>query len=290
MSFYTRMAFRYFGRYSENISIFFPDLKLDIKKTKMKTSVQEYISTSLLTTFLVFLVEVPLLSFAFGLIFKSFLFSFITGFTASVILSVAIFFIFTQYPKTIVSERSKKMNSSLPFTSLYLSTIAGTKLPLSKVFQIFGKFNKSGEMGEEVGMINKDIEAFGFDVHTALERAVERSPSKNFKDLLWGILSTSASGGDVVSYLREKSKTFMEDYRRKLSEFSKKMMLISEVYLTAIVLGTIFFVILTAIISGISSGPGSSIILLQTIMIFLFLPLMSFMFIILVKRATPGEE
>jgi len=289
MSFYTRTAFRYFGRYSENIAIFFPDLKSDIKKTKMRTSVQEYISTSILTTFLVFLAEIPLLSFAFALVFKSFLFSFITGFTVSVLLSVLIFFLFTQYPKTVVSERSKKMNSGLPFASLYLSTIAGTKLPLNRVFQIFGKFTKSGEIGEEVGMINKDMEAFGFDAHTALERAVERSPSKNFKDLLWGLLSTSASGGDVVSYLREKSKTLMDDYRRRLTEFSKKMMLLSEIYLTAIVLGTIFFVILTAIFSGVSTGVRS-IILLQTLVIFIFLPLMSLMFIILVKSSTPGEE
>ena len=184
-------------------------------------------------------------------------------------------------------EKSKKMDSSLPFASLYLSTISGTKLPLEKIFKIFGRFSKYGELTEEVELINRDIEAFGFDVHTALERAVDRSPSKNFKDLLWGILSTSTSGGDVTSYLREKSKGLMEDYRRKLMEFSKKMMMLSEIYLTAIILGTIFFVILSAIFSGIGGGVNS-IILMQTLLIFIFLPLMSMLFIILVKASTPG--
>lgn len=288
MSLYTKMAFRYFGRYSDGISIFFPDLKSDLKKAKIKTSVQEYISTSILTTFLVFLVEVPILSFAFGILFKSFLFSFITGFTTSVILSLVIFVLFTKYPKTIIGERSKKIDGSLPFASLYLSTIAGTKLPLQKIFKIFGKFSKYGEITEEVEMINRDIEMFGFDAHTALERAVDRSPSKSFRDLLWGILSTSTSGGDVTSYLREKSKGLMEDYRRRLMDFSKKMMLLSEVYLTAIILGAIFFVILSAIFSGI--GGTKSIIMLQTLVIFIFLPLTSVLFIILVKTSTPGGE
>lgn len=289
MSLYTRRAFRYFGRYSENISIFFPDLKGDLKKTKMKTSVQEYISTSILTTFIVFLFEVPILSFAFGLVFKTFLFSFLSGLTASIFLSVGIFFLFTKYPKTIVAERSKKLDGSLPFAALYLSTIAGTKLSLQKIFHIFGKFSKYEEIGEEVNAINKDMEAFGFDAHTALEREIERCPSKNFKDLLWGILSTSISGGDIMSYLRERSKGLMEDYRRKLMEFSKKMMMLSEMYLTAIVLGTIFFIILSSIFSGIGGG-AQNIILLQAILIFIFVPLMSIMFIILIKASTPGEE
>lgn len=289
MSLYTRLAFRYFGRYSDNIAIFFPDLKSDLKKTKMRTSVQEFISTSILTTFLVFLIEVPLLSFAFGLLFKSFLFSFISGFTTSALLSVLIFILFAKYPKTIVAGRAKKLDATLPFSSLYLSTIAGTKLSLHRIFQIFGKFSGPGEMKEEVETINKDMDAFGFDAHMALERAIDRSPSKNFRDLLWGILSTSVSGGDIMSYLREKSKSFMEDYRRKLMEFSKKMMLLSEVYMTAIILGTIFFVILTAIFSGINTGM-KSIIFLQSIMIFVFLPLMSIMFIIFVKMSEPGGE
>lgn len=290
MSLYTKVAFRYFGRYSDGIStIFFPELKEDLKKSKIKTSVQEYISTSILTTFIVFLIEIPLFSFAFGILFKSFLFSFITGFTTAVLLSLGIFFLFTKYPKTVIMERSKKIDSTLPFAALYLSTIAGTKLSLQKIFRIFGKFSKYGEITEEVEMINRDIETFGFDAHTALERAVDRSPSKNFKDLLWGILSTSTSGGSVTSYLRERSKGLMEDYRRKLTEFSKKMMMLSEVYLTAIILGTIFFVILSAIFSGIGGG-ARSIILMQTLLIFVFLPLTSFLFIILVKASTPGGE
>jgi len=289
MSLYTKLAFRYFGKYGEYIStIFFPDLKSDLKKAKMKSSVQEYISTSILTTLLVFLIEVPLLSFAFGLIFKSFLFSFISGFTASVLLSLVIFFLFTKYPKTIIAEKSKKIDSSLPFAALYLSTISGTKLSLEKIFKIFGKFSKYGEVTEEIEMINRDMEMFGFDVNTAIERATERSPSKKFKDLLWGILSTSTSGGDVTSYLREKSRGLMEDYRSKLMEFSKKMMMLSEIYLTAIILGTIFFVILSSIFSGI--GGANSIIVMQTLLIFVFLPLMSLLFIIMVKATTPGGE
>jgi len=287
---YSKIAFRFFHRYSEFVLVFFPDLKLDLKKARIKTSAQEFISTAMLTTFIVFLAEIPLLSYIFGTVFKSFLFSFITAFTTSVLLSIVIFILFIKYPKTIISTRSKKIDNALPFAALYMSSVAGTKLPLHKVLKIFAKFSNYGELTEEVNLINNDIDVFGFDLNTALERAVERTPSKNFKEFLWGILSTSASGGDVVVYLREKSDGFMQDYRRKIAEFAKKLMLLSEIYLSVIILGAIFFVILTSIFSGMSSGIGSNIIILQALIIFIFIPLASLAFIILIKTSTPGGE
>jgi len=287
---YSKIAFRFFHRYSEFISIFFPDLKLDLKKARIKTSAQEFLCTTMLTTFIVFLAEVPLLSYIFGTVFKSFLFSFITAFTTSILLSILIFVLFTKYPKTIISTRSKKIDNSLPFAALYLSSVAGTKLPLHKVLKIFAKFSKYNELTEEFNLINKDVDVFGFDLHTALERAVERTPSKVFRDFLWGLLSTSASGGDVVIYLREKSDGLMQDYRRKIAEFSKKLMLLSEIYLSVIILGAIFFVILTSIFSGMGSGTGGNIIVLQALIIFIFVPLASLAFILLIKTSTPGEE
>jgi len=287
---YSNLAFRFFHRYSEPISVLFSDLKTDLKKARIKTSAQEFICTAMLTTFLVFLAEVPLLSYIFGTVFKTFLFSFITAFTTSVLLSILVFVLFTKYPKTIISTRSKKIDNTLPFAALYLSSVAGTKLPLHKVFKIFAKFSKYEELTEEVNLINKDIDVFGFDLHTALERAVERTPSKNFKEFLWGLLSTSASGGDIVIYLREKSDGFMQDYRRKIAEFSKKLMLLSEIYLSVIILGAIFFVILTSIFSGMTSGAGGNIIMLQALIIFIFIPLTSVAFIILIKSSTPGED
>lgn len=290
MKFYRKIALKFFGRYSENISIFFPDLKIDLKKARMNLSSQEYISISMLITFLVFLIEVPALSYVFGFVFKSFLPGLITAFTISVAFSVLIFILFTKYPKTVIGERSRKLDAALPFVSLYLSAIGGTKLPLYKMFEIFSEFSKYEEITEEIDLINKDIKVFGFDVHSALQRAVERSPSKKFKDLLGGILSTSISGGDISIYLREKANELLEDYRRKLSEFSKSIVMLTEIYLTLVILGGIFFIILTSIFSGMGGGIAKNVVLLQSFIIFLFLPLTSLLFVLYIKAKTPGWE
>lgn len=289
MSLYTRTAFTVFGRFSQSLEIFFPELADTLKKAGMKTSKKEYMSTGMFTSFLFFLGEIPLLSFIFGIFFQSVILSLITSITISSLLTIVIFYLFTKYPNTIVADRSKKIDTLLPFASLFLSTIAGTKLPLNQVFKIFAKNSKYGEITEQIRMMANDMEVFGLDVHTALQRAVDRTPSKKMKEMLYGLLSTSISGGDVAVYLREKSKTQMEDYRRLINQFSKKITIFIEIYLTAIVLGAIFFIVLTSIFSGIS-GAGGNIILLQSIVIFVFLPLMSAIFILLVKISSPVGE
>lgn len=289
MSFYTRTAFTLFGRFSDSLTIFFPDLKENLKKAGMKTSNKEYISTGIFTSFLFFLMEIPSLSFIFGIFFQGVVLSLTTSITVSSLLTVIIFYLFTKYPNTIIADRSKKIDALLPFASLFLSTVAGTRLPLNQVFKIFAQNSRYGDITQQIKMMTNDMDVFGLDVHTALQRAVDRTPSKRMKEMLYGLLSTSISGGDVSIYLREKAQTQMDDYRRAITQFSKKITLFIEIYLTAIVLGAIFFIVLTSIFSGIS-GAGGNIILLQSIVIFVFLPFLSAIFILLVKISSPIGE
>jgi flagellar protein FlaJ len=289
MDFYRRMAFRLFEKISGKICYYFPEVEIDLKTARLKTSFHEYMSIALFTSFLLFIVGIPFISFILSLILGRFLFSFIAAFVTSLFLAVLAFYIFLKYPKLVVAGRSKNLEKSLPFASLYLSTISGSKLPLHETFEIFSRFSGYEDISREVDLINKDVKMFGFDINTALERAIERSPSKGFKELLWGILSTVRTGGNLSLYLKEKSKSFMQEYRRKLFEFSHTLTVYIEIYLTAIVLGAIFFTILTAIVSGIGGAP-TNIIFLQTLLIFVFIPAISVVFIFLVKSSVPGGE
>lgn len=289
MGFYARTAFRLFSKLSESISYYFTETKTDLKTARFKISLQEYLSTALLSCLIFFLVGLPVLSCIFVFIFEKFVFSFAAAFGLSILLAALLFYVFLTYPKIIIKEKAKKLDKNLPFASLYLSTVSGSKLPLHEVFKIFSKFSGYKAITEEVNLINQDMEMFGFDINTAIERAIERSPSKNFKELLWGILSTIMAGGDLALYLKEKSKTFISEYRRTLYEYSHTLSLYIEVYLTVIILGTIFFTILTAIISAIG-GAATNIIFLQFVMIFLLVPAVSVLFIILIRSTTPGGE
>jgi flagellar protein FlaJ len=286
---YTKAAIRLFAPVTDVITPYFSGLVPDLKKAGVRYSLQEYLSRGIFLCLLIFALELPTFSIIFGILLKNFLFGFVTSFTTSSFLTVFFFFFYINYPKLINKEKSKKIDNVLPFASLHLSTIASSKLPLHKILEIFSKFTAYGELTKEIERIESDISLFGVDVNTALERGIERTPSKNFKELIWGILSTNRAGGDLAIFLKEKAKTFISEYRRKLYEFSHQLTIFIEIYLTAIVLGAVFFVILTSIMSTIG-GAASNILLLQFFLIFVFLPLISIVFIFLIKSATPGGE
>lgn len=291
MGFYTKISFRMFSQFSDRVAFYFDGLKSDLKQARIKLSLQEYISISIMTCFIVFLSSFPALSFVFGFVFQNFLFSFVTSFTLSILVTVGCFLLMMNYPKILIRERAKKIDNELPFAALYLSTVASAKLPVHKIFEIFAKFSKYGELTEEIQFIQNDIDVFGLDVNTALEKAVERSPSKMLKEMLWGMLSTMRTGSDLSVYLKETAVGMVGDYKRKLYEFAHQLTIYIEVYLTSIVLGTIFFTILTSIMSGISSTANTSdTVVLQFILIFAFMPLISILFILMVKSITPGGE
>ncbi len=289
MSYYSNISYRIFSQYSQSLARYFIDTKVDLKKARIKLSVQEFMSVAIMSSFLVFVISLPILSFLLSYALGTFLFGFVTAITISFFSAIFTFFIFLNYPRIQIRTKGKEVDNVLPYASLYLSTVAGSKLPLHRTLEIFSKFSSSGEMAKEVDLINDDIKVFGLDINTALERAIDRSPSNSFKEILYGILSTIRSGGDLSIYLKEKSRNLMAEYRRRLYEFSHSLTVYIEVYLTSIVLGTIFFTVLSAIISGIGGAAGN-IIMLQFFLIFLFLPLISVLFIVLIKSITPGGE
>lgn len=290
MSWLQETSFRLFKEYIDNVTPLFPDLKNDLKQAGMSYTVQEYASMGAFLSMMVVVGMMLATSLVFSALFADFLFGFMLAVMTSFGSAIGFFYFMMQYPKSEMQSKSKEIDESLPFTAMYLSTLSGSKLPLHKAFEIFTKFTRPGEMQRQIRSMNDDIKIFGFDVVTALQRGIERSPSRKFKETLYGMISTLKSGANMNIFLKEKSAALMADYRRKLYEFSHSLTIFVEIYLTAIVLGAIFFTVLTAIISGIAGAGGQDVILLQFFLIFLFMPMISIAFVYMIRSNAPGGE
>lgn len=283
------VSMKSFYPFADIIAPYFSDLEDDLNRSGMKFSAQEFLSQGILYTILIFIAGLPVFSVVFTFFLRNFLFGFLSAITSSFFVLAIFFIVYVNYPKIVIAEKTKKIDNQISFAAVHLSTLASTKLPLNKVFEIFSKFSAYGEITNELSKVESDMKMFGLDINTALERAIERSPSKNLKELLWGIFSTNITGGDIEIYLREKSKNFMSDYRLKLRDFSHQLAIYIEIYLTAVILGAIFFVILTSIVAGVM-GVGEQVLFIQFFLIFVFLPAVSALFIYLIKVSTPGGE
>lgn len=285
---FERYAFRLFGDMAKELEKMFPDLKEDLKKAGIKFSSQEYIASSLFMSLISFIILLPFVSLFISIASQSFLFAYLTAILVSLGIPFMVFFIHINYPKSIVNQREKEIEKFLPFSVLYLSSIIGSGLNLNKTFKTYVEFSDDNEFRREIKKIVEDVEFYGLDIITALERAINRSPSKKLREFFYGILATLRSGGDLYSFMRDSVIEYILDYRRKLSDFSRSMMLYTQIYLLLIVLGPIFFTILTSIMSIIGGVSGA--VMLHTFVIFVVLPVFSILFLYLVKKANPFFE
>jgi len=290
MSFFTRAAMRYLDKHIQPHLELFTELKKDLKKSGLRKSLEEYLSMSIFTCIILFIIELPVFSLIFSLLGLGFFFSFFMAITTSVLICAFFFLLFINYPKFIIRDKAREIEITLPFAGIYLSSIASSRLPPHRIFEIFSQFKEYGELNEEIKKIVTDMKVFGLNVYDSLERAVERTPSKELRDLLWAALSTLKAGGDLSIYLDEESKTFLSEYKRKLNEFAHSLSIYLEIYLTALVLGTIFFIILTSVMSGFTGIVAENVLFIQFFLIFFFIPLISTAFIILIKSSSPGGE
>ena len=97
-------------------------------------------------------------------------------------------------------------------------------------------------------------------------------------------------GGDLKSYLHERAQGAMNDYRRRLAEFTQQLSLFIEMYITVVVVGSIFFMILTTIMASIGGGSTDMITMAQVAMVLIGLPFASIGFVVLIKGMAPSSE
>ncbi|MFB6088411.1 MAG: type II secretion system F family protein, partial [Candidatus Aenigmatarchaeota archaeon] len=127
------------------------------------------------------------------------------------------------------------------------------------------------------------------DVTESIRKVASKTPSEDFKDLLWGLNTTINAGGSIQNYLHEKAKGYMDDYKRRLDQYSDTLSTLLEVYLTLIIVGSMFFIAMSTMMSmfGIGQGMQGIILVAQALVIFIFLPVVSMGFIYLLKSISP---
>ncbi len=287
---YKRWAYSVFSTHIDSVLPYFDSLKPDLQKAAISISLREYLSVLFVTPIIVFAFEFPLL-FLITRFLPGFdlLLSLLFGFSVSLFFAIATFFGFYIYPSIKVSERKRKIDFVLPFATIYLATSSGGNAPHYFMFKILGEFDEFGELSKESLKIGRDCESFGLTIQEAIKNVAARSPSEEFKELLWGISTTISSGGNLTQYLHEKAMGFMQDYRRTLEKYNASVTTMLQIYLTLVIVGSIFFIVMTAVMGvfGLASGFAELIVLSQFMVVFVGLPVISIGFIFLIKRLSP---
>ena len=171
-----------------------------------------------------------------------------------------IFMLVYNAPKISQSSRAASMDNELPFLLGYMSILAGGGLSLIDTLRQIADMNLFQAASKEARRIIVDIDIFGRDPITAMERAAKYSPSRNWAELLTGYTTVLRTGGDYVNYLNLHLKETFDKMTEKIRKTVETVGLVSESFLiVTVVLGMTLFTLylVESLVDGNPSGISS---------------------------------
>lgn len=277
------VSLRLFGKLIAPHAESMTGLRDTLKKARMQVPVHEFLSVVTLVSVITFVVSLVIGLMFSVLLSAGFLGGFFVAFL-SIVAAIVAWLVGYSYPGLEVKNMRNRMDRALPFAVFYMATTSSSGSHPINIFRMLSL--RGGIIGEEANRIYTSVKALGMDINTALEKAAMRSPSSRFSELLWGMSSVITTGGDLENYLKDRTRMAMNHYRRSLDDYAKAIALYTEIYITLIIVGSLFFIILLAIIAPLVGG---NLLFLQTFLVFFFIPLVSAGFIMLLRGSSPNE-
>jgi len=284
------LAYQLIGEKTDRVLPLFEDLGLNLQKAGLKVNFKAYLSLTLFTTILISvtsLIFIPcLLAFVFNIpFFPAVLFGVGGGLFAVAFSIIGFYF----YPIYRADKLKREVEDELPFTTGYMAILASAGVSPEKIFYSISNLSLPLTVSEEAKNIVRDVNLFGLDIISALEKTSKRTPSERFREMLEGFISTIHSGGNLAAYLREKSGQYMNLKRISLHKLSDTLSVLSEFYVSLLITGPLLMVIMLAVMAMLGGGNlgGLGPDLLLNLLTYLGIPLGSVIFLIILDAVSP---
>ena len=305
MNSYERFCFNLLGKRMKGKREDYAQLRNDLISARFKTPFEVYLSTAFFTSIvvgLVFAVILGALSWVLELPkyvqYKGAVpgplaalapHAMIIGTVAITIFSLLVFggityAIFIVYPSVEAGNRRRNIDASLPYAINYITSMSTAGITPAEVFRLLGDSPIYGESSVEARYIAREIDIFGRDLIDALRLVSASTPSKRMKEFLQGAMASISSGGNLTDYFRTKADQYALENRQTQKQFLDMLALIAESYVTAMVAGTLFLIILQSIMS-VLSGDNNPLFLYA--ITYIMIPLGSVAFVIMISSMTP---
>ena len=192
---------------------------------------------------------------------------------------------FLLIPMSKASDRASALEREMPFAATYISVMASGGIAPYISFKRLAEVELMPAMSSEAREIIKDVEIFGIDPLTAIEKAAKENPLDVFRDFLSGYASTVIIGGDITHFLERKAEDIFKTRAMRVKVAAERLGMLLETFIIVMVLMSLSFYILFSVESIYSVGMSTySSMLLYT---YLFTPMLSLMFIYLAHSMQP---
>jgi flagellar protein FlaJ len=305
MNSYERFCFNLLGKRMKGQREQYAQLRSDLISARFKTSFEGYLSTAFVSSVIVgfcaavviglftWILKLPTLikykGSGPGPLVALSVHSLLLGTIGITIFSLLVFggltyVAFIMYPGLEAGNRQRNIDASLPYAINYVTSMSTAGITPAEVFRLLGDSPIYGQSSVEARYVAREIDIFGRDLIDALRLVSATTPSKRMKEFLQGAMASISSGGNLTQYFRTKSDQYALENRQTQKLFLDTLGLIAESYVTAMVAGTLFLIILQSIMS-VLSGDNRPMFLYAVI--YIMIPLGSIAFVIMISSMTP---
>lgn len=188
---------------------------------------------------------------------------FLGGLSGSVVFGLLYF-----APRIQKDARSREITHILPYGVTYMYALSRGDMPLIQIIkQVADSTGPYGAFASECQLIVREMEYFGRDLQTAMRHTRANTPSPEFSALLNDLGTVFHASESVTPFLRDKTEEFHERARQAQEDFLDTLEILSELYLIAMILGTLLLTTILVVMGTIN--PGTTIFLYPVIYIFI---------------------
>jgi flagellar protein FlaJ len=271
-------SYRFFGKLAPTFLNNVFEFKDYLEKAKIKIYPETYVSLM----FFIALLTLPASVISLAIVY-------FFGFIPILALMPLPFYVMAGFlvaPMSKASDRSSNLEREMPFATAYISVMASGGIAPYTSFKRLADVKLMPAMKGEAREIIKDVEIFGIDPLTAIERAAKKNPLDIFKDFLSGYASTVIIGGDIGHFLERKAEDIFKARAMRVQAAAERLGMLLETFIIVNVMMSLCFYIMFSVenIGGVGGGGSTSSIILYT---FVLSPMLSMMFIYLAHSMQP---
>lgn len=159
------------------------------------------------------------------------------------------------YVKSVANRREIMIDESVARTIAFIYALSRSGMAYPEILRTVGDNRRSfGESAEEIGVVVKDIDLFGADLITALQRISQRTPSEQFSDFAENFANVLQTGRNVSDYLRELYDQYQEERVANQERMLELFTALGEAYVAGLVAGPLFLLTILLIFGILTGG------------------------------------
>jgi flagellar protein FlaJ len=181
------------------------------------------------------------------------------------------------------SSRASEIEATLPRTIAFIYALSRSGMAFPAILDTLTQNERVyGEAAREIGVAVRDMNTFGTDVLSALDRMAKRTPSESLDEFGENLASVLGSGQSLSVFLRDQYDRYQEEAESQQRQYLELLATFAEAYVTVLVAGPLFFITILVVIGLVLED---TLLLLRAV-VYVGVPLASGAFILYINNVT----